>query len=171
MSLILSGFKKSGKSTLGKILAEKLALPFIDTDLLVEKCYLREMGKFLACNEIHKEIGEKSFRELEKVAIGQITSERVVIATGGGVVIKPENVSHLKKLGIIVYLEVNKEVLWQRIIQDEFPSFLDAKDPRCSFEKVFQEREKIYKGVSDIILPVQDMSKMEIVDQLLVLWS
>jgi shikimate kinase len=153
VSLILCGFKSCGKSTFGKAAADKLGKPFLDVDQLIEERFLEERSLPLRCHEIYEALGEKGFRDREKDIIASLTSQpSAIIATGGGAILDPENVRLLKKLGKIIYLHVDKEILKERIFRTKIPSFLDASDPLGSFEKVFKERDPIYRAASDLVL-------------------
>ena len=98
-NLILIGMPGCGKSTIGRKLAKRLDLEFIDLDLMIEKTY----GKKIS--DIFKEIGEKGFRQLESKALSEsVKTEDRVIATGGGIVIVDGNLS-IAENGIIVFID------------------------------------------------------------------
>ena len=90
MTLILSGLPMSGKTTIGKLLAEKLQLPFLDTDRLIEQSYAAMTGMKCSCRQIHSEKGEVFFRAFEKEQIKALQGDHArVIALGGGVLNRP----------------------------------------------------------------------------------
>ena len=106
MTLILSGLPMSGKTTIGKLLAEKLQLPFLDTDRLIEESYVAMTGMNCSCRQIFFEKGEPFFRDLEKEQIKALQGDHArVIALGGGVLIDPDNVRTLQSIGRIFYLK------------------------------------------------------------------
>lgn len=137
-NLILIGFKRSGKTTLGKELATVLNRSFIDTDDLIAE----------DCHRCYKEVGEEAFRLLEKQAIFTlISAKKSVIATGGGTLLDPENISVLKKIGTLIYIYVPKEELKKRLLRKPLPAFLELE----SFEEMFEKRSSIFETVADII--------------------
>lgn len=151
MSLILFGFKSCGKTTFGKKLAAKLALPFIDTDRLIEKL----VGEKLSCRELVKQKGSAFFREKEREAVKSlIGKEKAVIALGGGTVLDPENVRILAKIGVLVYLRVDREALKRRLLTPPLPTYLDPKDPEGSFSRMYEERKEVYEHIPAVWVDV-----------------
>ena len=148
MNLILFGFKAAGKTHFGKLLAIQTHRPFIDTDDLIGEFYAQETGKRRKTREIHEELGESRFRELEKRAVTTLEAvENGIIAVGGGTVLDPENLRLLQKAGALVYLKTGAETLRKRIFKGEWPSFLDKNDPEGSFLRMVHEREPIYRSI------------------------
>jgi shikimate kinase len=134
------GFKSAGKTTLGKKMALELKRPFIDTDLLIPCHYLPK----------NREV----FRHYEKMAIASLQGvKESIIATGGGAILDEESRKILKKLGKIIYLQVNKEIIKSRLLKEPLPLFLDPFDPEGSFEKMYAEREPLYLSLADIVYP------------------
>ena len=96
-NIILTGFMGSGKTAVGRILAEKLNVEFVDMDDLIER------EQKMSISEIFSRFGEKRFRKLEKEVAGRVSQgKNQVIATGGGVVLSSENMANLKMDGIII---------------------------------------------------------------------
>lgn len=144
MNLLLFGFKASGKTHFGKLLANHLHRPFIDTDDLIVDLY----GKKQKIKEIYKKLGESGFRDLEKKAIGLLKGiENSIIALGGGTVLDPENVEMLQKLGALIYLKADGAKLKTRIFKDELPPFLEGEKPEDAFWEMIQQREPIYRSI------------------------
>ncbi len=145
-NIILCGFKSSGKTTLGKKIAEKTGLHFIDTDELVSK----------NCRQLYLQ-GPEAFREIEKEVIGALVGfEHCVIATGGGAILDPANVAILKKLGKIFYLRVPKEELRRRLLADPLPAFLDLNNPEESFEEMYESRKDLYEQIADEVIDTEE---------------
>lgn len=112
MSLILFGFKGSGKSYLGKKLARLAQIPFIDTD----EEMLKLIPSFTSLREYHKQMGEISFRRLEERVVERLEpSPLKVIALGGGTILSKKNKEHLEKLGRLVYVEAPLQMVLPRI--------------------------------------------------------
>ncbi len=108
--IYLIGFMGSGKTTIGKLLAEKLDLGFIDLDFFIEKRYLKSIS------DIFKEKGEKTFREIEKKCLEEISAfENVVIATGGGTPCQFNNIKTMNNTGTTFYLYFNEKSLAERL--------------------------------------------------------
>ena len=112
VNVYLIGMMGSGKSTIGKILAQKLNYRFFDTDILIEKVAQRTIPEIFATE------GESYFRDLETKVLQELSAyNHSAIATGGGIVEKPVNWSFLRQ-GLIVWLDADLEVLQQRVAQD-----------------------------------------------------
>ncbi len=137
--IILIGFMASGKTTVGKILAEKLNRVFIDTDELIEK----ETG--ISISEIFKSYGEAYFRNIEKaIVLKTIENPNTVIATGGGCVTQEETRKILKKTGIVIWLNVNPKTVIARTQGDEKRPLL-SKDRENRAYTLISEREVLYR--------------------------
>ncbi len=148
MNLILFGFKASGKTHFGKLLAMKMHRPFIDTDDLILELYAKESGKRRTMREIYAELGQDQFRAFETSALHLLKHiADSIISLGGGAVLNPENVEFLQTVGTMVYLKTSPEKLKERIFKNELPSFLDPKDPEGSFYRMVQERDPIYRSI------------------------
>ena len=161
MKIILIGLRGAGKSTVGEILAARLGLSFLDTDVLVE----RVCGKTVA--EIFREQGEFAFREFETTALRGIGKRREdsVVATGGGIVLRPENQVLLPKMGKVVYLFAKPELVRERFARDpaaqKRPS-LEGKPLEEEIEFLFLTRDPIYRDIADLVLPVKGKTPEEI---------
>ena len=111
MNIILFGFKGSGKTHFGRLLAKKLNRPFFDTDDILVSLY----GTSHTNKEIYEILGEKAFRLLEKKAIDTLMQmQNSIIALGGGTILDPDNLNNLQKIGKLVYLEVRYETIESR---------------------------------------------------------
>ena len=145
MNLILFGFKGCGKTHFGKRLAEMMRRPFIDTDDLASQLYAQRAEQRRTTDSIYREMGRERFRALESEAILTMKSvENSIIALGGGAVLDPANVSFLKTLGTLVYLEASPETVRKRMSQGPPPAFLDD----TPFLEMIQERKPIYESIS-----------------------
>lgn len=169
-NLILFGYKSSGKTYFGNLLAQELGKVFIDTDLLIEKLFEKKFHEELNCRQISIKIGEKGFRILEEEIIDSLEQvTKAIISVGGGAVLNPENCLRLEKNGKLVYLEVDKEIIKQRIFSSGIPSFLDPRNPEQSFEKMYEERKPIYSKVSKYKVNVQKKTDRQVLDELIVI--
>ena len=166
-SLILFGYKSSGKTHYGQLLSQELGSVFIDTDQWIEERYEKKIHEKLNCRQISIKIGEEGFRQLERIVIDSLDQmTNAIISVGGGAVLNLENCLKLGKIGKLVYLEADKEIIKQRIFNDGIPSFLDPHDPEKSFEKMYEERKPIYEKVSTFKVNVQGKTDPQVLDEL-----
>lgn len=159
MNIYLVGFMGSGKSTVGKILAEKLNMRFVDVDEEIEK---QENKKI---RDIFKEYGEKYFRELEKKKLEELVKEdNLIVSTGGGLGADLENMEKMKKSGKVIWLNLSLDTVIQRCGNDENRPLL--KMPHEKLEKLFNERKNVYK-LSDIHVKVENKTPEEIAEEII----
>ena len=154
-SIALIGFMGTGKTVVGKALAEKLGKEFIELDALIE----RKAGKTIP--EIFQQDGEIAFRELEIEAAKEVSQKRnVIIACGGGIVLNKINIDRLKKESLIVYLTASPEVILRRTSSDrnERP-LLEATDKASEVRRLLQFRKPFYERAAGITI---DTSKLDI---------
>jgi shikimate kinase len=154
-SIALIGFMGTGKTVVGKALAEKLGKEFIELDALIE----RKAGKTIP--EIFQQDGEIAFRELEIEAAGEVSQKRnAVIACGGGVVLNKINIDRLKQECMIVYLTASPEVIMKRTSSDrnERP-LLEGTDKASEVRRLLQFRKPFYERAAGITI---DTSKLDV---------
>lgn len=136
-NVVLTGMPGSGKSTIGKLLASKLSREFVDTDSLIE-----EKAK-MPISKIFEAFGEEAFRNLESEAIDEVSKRTgLVVATGGGAVLRKRNISSLRQNGKIFFLD---RPLEQIVPTSDRPLSSDEK----ALKKRFEERYETYKATSD----------------------
>jgi len=136
INIILFGFKGSGKTHFGKLLAAKLNCPHFDTDTLLEELHQCKV------RDLHQNVGEAQFRVLESQVITTLLDvKNAVISLGGGAVLNPENIERLAKIGQLVYLEASFETIQKRI--QVTPSFAG----NSSLEKIYYARKPIYESI------------------------
>ncbi|MDL2283798.1 shikimate kinase AroK, partial [Oxalobacter sp. OttesenSCG-928-P03] len=146
-NIFLVGLMGSGKTTVGRALAKRLGMRFIDSDHEIES---RTGASISWIFEIE---GEDSFRKRETEAIRDLTARKgIVLATGGGAVISPENRRHLKERGTVVYLRASVNNVLQRTMHDKNRPLLQTEDPRKKIEQLSREREPFYSEVADIVI-------------------
>ena len=162
MNLILCGMMGSGKSTVGKLLAKITSWEWVDTDELIVSRY----GKI---TDIFEQKGEGYFRALETKIVQELAKkDRLVISTGGGLVLKEENVSLLKKNGKFVYLRAKKETLALRLAADKDRPLLQTSETLDEkLARLLRERGGIYEGVADSIIDVDEKAPADIVKEIL----
>jgi shikimate kinase len=157
-TLILFGFKSCGKTYFGKLLAERLGLPFIDTDALLIDLYQEKNSVY----EIHKSLGEQGFRELENKVIQSLRPKSSsIIALGGGSLLNADNVSHLQKIGQFVYLKAPFSTIQTRILQNKIPSFVDPSHPIDSLHAIYEKRRPLYESIDAISIDIHEKNVLE----------
>jgi len=144
MNIILIGMSGAGKSTLGILLAKAIGKEFLDTDLLIQK----KTGALLQ-NTIDQQ-GIEAFLETEEKVILSITAQNTVIATGGSVIYSEAAMSHLKKLGSIIYLHVPFDEIEKRVNNIKSRGIIMRKGR--SLKDVYDERTPLYRRYCDAIV-------------------
>ncbi len=146
MNIILFGFKSSGKTFLGRLLALKLSRPFIDTDEALERLYFHREKKTLSCNEIFHKEGEDFFRSLEKEVVFSLkSSSNAVIALGGGS-LNEKVFPFLSRIGDLLYLRASLGLILKRIKEQKLPAFVEKeKEPFQTLQKLFYEKEVFFQ--------------------------
>ena len=161
-NIYLVGLMGAGKSTVGKLLARKLDRRFIDADHVIEeRCGVK-------IPVIFEMEGEEGFRKREAQTISDITSENdIVLATGGGAVLLPENRKLLKERGIVIYLHANPIELWHRTKGGEGRPLLKTGDPRKILENLYAIRDPLYREIAHHVIETGKPSVNQLVHTLL----
>ena len=161
-SIILEGFMGSGKSTVGIRLSYKMFMTVIDTDKLIEK----EQG--MTISEIFDQKGEEEFRKMETACLQRLLEKgnKQIIALGGGMPIREENRELMKKLGIVVYLRVKPQTVYDRIKHDTSRPLLQCENPLQRICDMMFARQAAYEKTADIIIDTDELSFEEIVTQI-----
>lgn len=161
-NIFLVGPMGAGKSTVGKRLARTLGLEFHDSDRELEK----RTGVDIPV--IFEYEGEEGFRRREKAMIAELTAqEGVVVATGGGAVVDPENRKHLAGRGTVVYLQTSVDKQFERTRHDANRPLLQTENPRDRLAEIAAEREPLYREIADIIVSTDDGGVRALVDDIL----
>ena len=179
-SIILIGIKHSGKSTQGRLLSDRLGLPFFDTDDVI----LEVTGK--SPRQIYTQQGQEGFVKAEERAcqylaqklVDSTTGERqsAVIATGGGICANERAIAVLKQIGVFVLLNVDEATSWERICREvrfeggkivNAPAYIAQEHPttigeaKAVFHGFFCKREKLYRALADITVDISPSSTKE----------
>lgn len=162
-NIILTGFMGTGKTTLGLLLAEKIGYHFVDTDAEIEQ----QIGITIA--ELFQTQGEAAFRRLESELVKELSKkEGLVIATGGGLVLNPNNVAELSKTGQIICLTASPEEILARVSkQQSVRPLLQEADPQAKIIELLQQRDTVYQLFSQ--LSTSGLSPDKLVDEILTL--
>jgi len=153
--IVLVGMKSSGKTTVGRLVAHRLGLRFVDMDAEIERLHEEQRGERMAFREIFKRHGGEYFRTLEAAALRGLAEglvgESYVLATGGGLPLAEENRAVLRGMGAIVFLDVRQDILLERIVARGVPAFFPhPEDPRRSLAEVLDVRRPIYAALADV---------------------
>ncbi len=158
--VFLCGFMGAGKSTTGQALAQLLSVPFYDTDQII----VEMAGKSVA--DIFTESGEKTFRELESLAIQKVAAEPPgVVALGGGALINPENLKLIQQTGTLVYLSAKIETLKTRLSLAGAVRPLIVNQSERQIAELLQKREAVYK-LADFVIHTDEKSTEAVCENL-----
>ena len=171
MHLFLIGYRATGKSSVGQIIAERLKLNWIDSDDQVQK----KTGKSIA--RIFEESGEVVFRELESEAIESICQldSSSVVSLGGGAILREANRDLLKMYGKSIWLKAPAETIWRRISEDtktaqERPN-LTAKGGIEEIQDLLGSRQKLYQTTADFEIETAGKTTSEIAEAAIAYWN
>jgi shikimate kinase len=163
-NIFLIGPMGAGKSTIGRHLAQMLHLNFHDSDAEIEK----KTGADIAW--VFDVEGEEGFRNRERDMIDELTQKHgIVLATGGGAVIRPENRTHLSARGIVVYLKTSVEKQLARTLKDKRRPLLQTEDPRSVLEALAEKRNALYSEIADYTIETDDQSAKVVASQIIAL--
>ncbi len=150
-AIVLVGMMGSGKSSVGRRLAARLGLPFVDADTEIET------AAHMTIPEIFAQRGEAEFREGERRVISRVLTTRapLVLATGGGAFMNAETRERVKELGISVWLKAEPDVLMRRVRKRSNRPLLQTADPEATLRRMLAEREPVY-ALADITILSSD---------------
>lgn len=162
-SIVLVGLMGTGKTTAGRLLGERLGLPYVDTDDLI----LARTGRTV--RDIFREDGEAAFRAHETAvlveALGAPTP--VVLAAAGGVVLSPANRRTLREAdAVVAWLRADPEILTRRVHGQAHRPLLD-EDPAGTLRQMDRDREPLYRDVADVEIDVDELTPEQVVDRVL----
>lgn len=159
--VFLIGMPGSGKSTIGKGLAKALARPFIDLDHEIEaRCGV-------AIPVIFEIEGEQGFRKRESQVLEEVSKQcDMVVATGGGAILDPQNREILSRHGVVIYLKASVQELHRRTIRDRNRPLLATNDPKARLQELFEQRSPIYESLADIVIETGLASVPSVVQQI-----
>src|ERR1700720_2445047 len=160
VNLALIGFMGTGKTSVGRLVAELLDFEYLDTDEMIQAA----TGKTVT--EIFKNDGEKNFRALEEKVVAELASRRkTVIATGGGLPTNPKNLANLKSCALIVCLWASPEKIWERVKNQSHRPLLHDTKPQAKIRELLAARSPFYKQ-ADVLLNTELRSVREVSQQI-----
>ena len=154
-AIVLIGFMGTGKSSVGRALAQRTGLPRYDTDQMIA-------ARFgLSVADIFARYGEVTFREAESEALTQLPAFRSVIVTGGGAVLREGHVEMIRRLGKVVQLTAEIDTLFERLSRRPRP-LLQTENPRATIEDLLRLREPLYRSAADIVIDTTGLRHEEV---------
>ena len=158
-NLALIGFMGTGKTSIGRLVAEHLHFAFVDTDELIES----STGKTIA--DIFAQQGEPAFRELEARVVTELaTRTRTVISTGGGLPVNPANLARLKEHALVICLWASPEKIFERVRNQHHRPLLHDADPLAKIRSLLAAREPFYRQ-ADVLINTELRSAREVMLQ------
>ncbi len=161
-NIALIGFMGAGKSTVGRALAKKLDIEFVELDALV----VQHSGKTIS--QIFGQGGEARFRQLESEVVAQVADRsNSVLACGGGIILKQENIDRLKKSSVIVYLRTEPSVILKRVKQGKVRRpLLEVDDPVSAVDKLIKFRRPLYTAAADMTVDTSELTIEQVVERI-----
>ncbi|WP_181701238.1 shikimate kinase [Chthonobacter albigriseus] len=160
-SIVLVGMMGAGKTSVGKRLAARLSLPFVDADHAIEEAANKTIP------EIFAEHGEAYFRDGERRVIARLLKERrQVIATGGGAFMNPETRAAIAERGVSIWLKADVEVLFDRVRRRSNRPLLHTEDPEGTLRRLVEARYPIY-AAADITVMSRDVPHEHVVEDVI----
>ena len=157
-SIVLIGMMGAGKSSVGRCLQQRTKVTLLDTDDIIA-------AKFgISIPEIFSKYGEHAFREAETQALRELApAKQTIIVTGGGIVLREQNIDFLKRLGIVVWLHGNRETLFERASRVRIRPLLQSENPREAFAEILEARLPLYAKVANIRVDTSELTEEEVV--------
>jgi len=160
-NLVLVGLMGAGKSSIGRLLAQQLGIPFVDTDIEIERV------SRMTITELFAAYGEPEFRALEMRVIKRLLKGGPrVVSTGGGAFINDSTRMHVKRGSLSVWLKADLDVLWDRVNKRDTRPLLKSENPKQTLENLMNARYPIY-AEADITVLSRDVGKYTMVKEVL----
>src|SRR5882762_591335 len=161
-SIVLIGMMGAGKSSVGRCLQRRTGLARLDADEMLAA----EFGIPIA--EIFATHGEEKFRDAETELLRKLAPDRpAIIVTGGGIVLRKENVDLLKRLGTVVWLTADETTLFERVSRRNDRPLLQKENPRKVYSELFRQREPLYAAATDVQIDTSDKTHDEVAEVIL----
>jgi len=159
VNIALIGFMGTGKTSVGRIVADQLHFEYVDTDELIQS----QTGRSIT--DIFAKDGEPEFRALEQKTVEELVGRmKTVISTGGGLPVNPKNLASLKSHALVVSLWSSPEKIWERVRHQSHRPLLHDKNPQAKIRELLDAREPFYKQ-ADVLLNTDLRSVREVAQQ------
>ncbi|WP_265822031.1 shikimate kinase [Geovibrio ferrireducens] len=160
-NIYLIGFMGTGKSTVGRLLADRLGMEFCDTDAMVEK----RAGKTIT--EIFEDLDEDAFRVMETEILKEITGKgNLVVSTGGGIVVTKGNMEIMRSAGKLITLMASPEQIFERIKDDRGRPLLNVDSPLDEIKRLIYDRAPFYIN-TDYIVETTELSPEDAAEEII----
>lgn len=161
MNIVFIGFMACGKTTIGRRLAARLGYCFLDTDQQIERERQEKISSIFA------EHGEAYFRQLETGMLKRLQGiHNTVIATGGGIITTPGNLELIKQIGRSVYLNVEIDEIYERVMRNDRRPLVRTADPYKTITELFAQRKTLYEQ-ADLIITTSDLRRNQVVSRVI----
>ena len=161
LNITLVGLPGSGKSTIGRQLARRLGVPFVDSDQVIEArlgCSIRQY---------FEQQGEEAFRDVEQAVLDDLSQHHHgVLSTGGGSVLREVNRRHLHERGHVIYLRTSPEDLYRRLRNDTVRPLLQVEDPLGRLRSLHETRDPLYREAAHFVMDTGRPSVATLVNKL-----
>ncbi|WP_299201200.1 shikimate kinase AroK [uncultured Amphritea sp.] len=162
MNIFLIGPMGAGKSTIGRLLSHELKLRFVDSDKVIEERAGADIPWIFDVE------GESGFRDRESTVIDLLSAEdNLVLATGGGAVLRPENRSNLQGRGTVVYLQASVAQQLERTARDKNRPLLQTPDPEVVLNTLMEQRHPLYLQVADVVIDTERRNPKAVVTDIM----
>ncbi|MDI6783186.1 MAG: shikimate kinase [bacterium] len=160
-NIVLVGFMGTGKTTVGKLLANKLNWSYVDTDTLIEQKNQHSIPA------IFEQYGEPYFRDRESEVIQEVMQkQQQIVATGGGIVLRDQNIAVMKSNGMVICLTATPAVIFERTKSDAYRPLLKVTHPQQRIQELLESRASFY-AKADITIDTSTLSPEDVVKQIL----
>jgi shikimate kinase len=162
--IALIGFMGAGKSAVGRELSRRTGWPRHDTDEMIRERF------GMSIPDIFARHGEPAFRDAETSLLKTLPPGLAgIVVTGGGIILREENVQLLHRIGRIIWLDADEEILWQRASKQSARPLLQVSDARARFSELWRERLPRYQSAADYRLNTSRYSIAEVTDEIIAL--
>jgi shikimate kinase len=160
-NIVLTGFMGTGKTEVGRVIARKLGYVLIDVDGEIEKSQKMKIA------DIFRECGELAFRDIESSVIRSLSErERTVISTGGGAVLRQENMDNLRKQGMIFCLKASAGTIYDRTRRSNDRPLLRVEDPLAKINELLVARQPYYEK-ADMVIDTEGKSPVQVAEEII----
>jgi shikimate kinase len=161
-AIALIGFMGAGKSAVGRELSRRTGWPRHDTDEMIRE----QFG--ISIPDVFARHGEPAFRDAETALLKTLQRGLAgIVVTGGGIILREENVRLLRGMGRIVWLDADEEILWQRASRHSTRPLLQTPDPRARFTELLRERLRLYQTAADYHINTSSSSIAEVTNEII----